>query len=469
MNSLFNQLCFKSIFRFAIVMLVALAWSSIAFCGEIHDAAKNGDLEKVKALLKENLLLVSSKDDNGWVPLHYAAANGYKQVAALLLANKADVNAKSINGYTPLHCAAAGGQYDMAELLLTNKANVNATDTLGETPLDVAEKVLAEKWPGHGQWEVTELLRQHGGHGGIVTSFRDAMQQNDLEKVATFLKWHPDLVFSKDNGGSTPLHIAVQRNYYDVAKLLLANKADVNAKDNDGKTPLHFAVGNNSMSELLRQHGAAGDIGDAIWRNDLEEVRTLLNNNPHLIYSTNINHMTSLQQAVVDGHKQIVELLLANKADINAVGDSALGDTPLHYAARNGDKNLVELLLVNKAAVNVRNNQGCTPLLLAAEFNSSVEVVKLLLKAGADMDARDKIEAYEASATDGKPLKNSLNYATPLIYASMRGNADIVKLLLEAGADKNATDHWGHTALTMAEDNHHTNVANLLRQHGGQE
>ena len=46
-------------------MLVALVWSSLAFCGEIHDAAKDGDLEKVKALLKDNPDLVNSKDNNG--------------------------------------------------------------------------------------------------------------------------------------------------------------------------------------------------------------------------------------------------------------------------------------------------------------------------------------------------------------------------------------------------------------------
>ena len=105
-------------------MLAVLVWSSLAFCGEIHDAAKNGDLEKVKALLKANPDLVFSKDDKfGGTPLHLAAYWNHKDVLELLLTNKADVNVRDNNGNTPLALAA----------------NSNYT-------------------------EVIELLRQHGGH-----------------------------------------------------------------------------------------------------------------------------------------------------------------------------------------------------------------------------------------------------------------------------------------------------------------
>jgi ankyrin repeat protein len=97
--------------------MVALAWSSLAFCGEIHDAAKSGDLVKVKALLKGNPDLVFSKDNDGRTPLHWAAAGARKDVVELLLVNQAEVNAKNKEGWTPLHWAALQGQKDMAELL----------------------------------------------------------------------------------------------------------------------------------------------------------------------------------------------------------------------------------------------------------------------------------------------------------------------------------------------------------------
>jgi len=75
-------------------MLVALAWSSLAFCDEITDAANIGDFDKVKALLQDNPKLNFSRNSDSRTPLHLAAAGGHKDMVALLLDNKADVNAR---------------------------------------------------------------------------------------------------------------------------------------------------------------------------------------------------------------------------------------------------------------------------------------------------------------------------------------------------------------------------------------
>ncbi|MGA2109022.1 MAG: ankyrin repeat domain-containing protein, partial [Syntrophorhabdales bacterium] len=140
-HSFFSRFCRPPVLRFAVVTLVALlalAWGSPAFCGEIHDAAEQGDVRKVEALLKGNPDLVLSKDDSGDTPLHWAALNGHKEVAELLLARKADVDAKNNDGNTPLQWAAQGGHKDVAELLLAHKAQVDAADISGVTPLHEA-------------------------------------------------------------------------------------------------------------------------------------------------------------------------------------------------------------------------------------------------------------------------------------------------------------------------------------------
>ena len=151
-HSFFNRFCHLPVLRLAAVTLVALAWGSLAFGGEIHDAAKGGDVEKIKALLKANPELVSMKDRSGKTPLHSAAAKGHKNVADLLLAKGADVNAKDNAGLTPLHCAAANEHKNVAELLLAKGADVNAKSKNGNTPLKeaVAECV---KLPNLSGWD----------------------------------------------------------------------------------------------------------------------------------------------------------------------------------------------------------------------------------------------------------------------------------------------------------------------------
>ena len=155
----------------------------------ILTAARNGDLEKVKALLKDKADLVSSKDNEAFTPLHMAAGQGHTAVVELLLSFESDVNGKDNEGYTPLHFAASEGQKEVAKLLLANKADVNARNSSGESPLHhAAEKghqelvalLLANQAEvnsknnfgttplqraGHlGHKAVLELLRRHGAH-----------------------------------------------------------------------------------------------------------------------------------------------------------------------------------------------------------------------------------------------------------------------------------------------------------------
>jgi ankyrin repeat protein len=120
--------------------VVTLTLTGVAFGGEIHEAVKRGDVDRVKALIIENPRVVFNQDDTGWTPLHLAAQKGFKDIAELLLANKAEVNARSKRGDTPLHWAAGNGHKEIVELLLGNQADVNAQDNGGWTPLHMAAR-----------------------------------------------------------------------------------------------------------------------------------------------------------------------------------------------------------------------------------------------------------------------------------------------------------------------------------------
>jgi ankyrin repeat protein len=140
MHSFCSRRCYSPILRLApvIIALAALACSSPANCGEIHQAAWVGDLARVRLLLKSNPDLAFSKNNHADTPLHFAAFNGHKDVAELLLASNADVNATDKDGWTPLHFAADKGHKDIAELLLANQAAVNAKAVGGYSPLSFA-------------------------------------------------------------------------------------------------------------------------------------------------------------------------------------------------------------------------------------------------------------------------------------------------------------------------------------------
>lgn len=205
----------------AIVFLMVLTWCGVGFGGEIHDAAKAGDAEKVKALLKSRSDLVNSRDATGRTPLHVAALFGKKDVVIVLLANKADVTAKANGGQTPLLWAASNGNKDVVALLIENKAEVDAKDNNGWTPL---EKAAAD-----GRKEAVELLLAN---------------KADIN--------------ARNNSGVTALIAAAANNHKEVVQLLLANQAEVNAKDKKhGWTALRFASGQgfNEVAELLKQHG----------------------------------------------------------------------------------------------------------------------------------------------------------------------------------------------------------------------
>lgn len=259
-HSFSSRLHYPPIPRLAAVMLVALALCSLVSCGrkhiptvaeigEIQAAVAAGDLEKVKALLKNSPDLVFSKDTNGRTPLENAAFYGYKDIAVFLLTKKADVDAKDNDDVTPLDRAAANDSIGIVELLITNGANVNARDVEGWTPLFWGDEYK----------DVTELLLAKGANVNVRnnkgnTPLLEAVRSGYKDVVETLLENKAD-VNQKNKDGNTPLHMAALMGKKDVVELLLAYRADVNATDDHGHTPLFWAGQHPDVAELLRQHG----------------------------------------------------------------------------------------------------------------------------------------------------------------------------------------------------------------------
>ena len=192
------------------------------------------------------------------------------------------------------------------------------------------------------------------------------------------------------------------------------------------------------------------EIHEAVKNNDGAKVRDLIKNNPDLVFSKDKYGFTALHLAAANGYRDIVEFLLTTNAEVNSKDNA--GSTPLHQAAaaEGQHSDIVELLLAHKADIDAADKHGLTPLHYATLADNKAAVKSLLIH-GANANIKDN--------KDGN---------TPLIIAVAKGNNEEVELLLAHGADVNLGDNKG-TPLAWALHTKHTDIANLLRQHGGHE
>ena len=146
---------FKGVFIFLVVVFAS--WG-IAICGEIHEAAKSGDIKKLRELLDKDPSLLYVQDEYGKTPLHWAT--GKKQIEAmkvLVEEYNVDINVRNRYGGTPLHVAASQANPEGARYLIAHNADVNARANNGATPLHYAALKIK---PGH--LEVAKILLENG-------------------------------------------------------------------------------------------------------------------------------------------------------------------------------------------------------------------------------------------------------------------------------------------------------------------
>lgn len=270
-----------------------------------------------------------------------------------------------------------------------------------------------------------------------------------------------DVDSETDSNHDTALTLACAGGHEDLVELLLSRGADIEHRDKKGFTPLILAAtaGHEKVVEILLNHSADIEaqsertkdtpLSLACSGGRYEVVELLLSRGANREHR-NVSDYTPLSLAASGGYVNIIKLLLNHGAEINSRTGSKLGISPLMLAAMNGHTAAVKLLLDMGSDINAQIETNRNTALTLACFQGRHEVVSLLLDRRANVEHRAKTGL------------------TPLMEAASGGYVEVGRVLLDKGADVNATPvpSSRDTALTIAADKGHCRFVELLLSRG---
>ena len=275
-----------------------------------------------------------------------------------------------------------------------------------------------------------ESLNSDMTEGGISLLVA-AIFNNRSDVVNTLLSHNETNINQPTMDGKTPVYHAAVRGVNEILRMLLENQADLHLQDENGLTPLH---------------GAAG-------YNDIETVDIILNTTAgrKLLNTTTKDGLTPLHIAVATNQSNIVETLLDYKElDINKQDKE--GWTAVYFASSLGLDKILNKLIEKRAKVDIPANNGLLPLTKAV-LKDHIEVIKILL-----------------TTKEGKLSLNSTSPEIPstiLQIAVFQNKTNIVKLLVAHDeTDVNQPNEFGHTPLYFAALNGNTEILKILIQSG---
>jgi ankyrin repeat protein len=408
-----------------------------------------------------------------------AAEQRNRALIRTLLDRGADVNGAQADGTTALHWAVYNDDADTAGLLVRSGANVNAANRYGVPPLFLACT--------NGNADLVKLLLDAGADAnaslqGGETVLMTAARAGNLEAVKALLA-HEANPNARERRDQTALMWAAAEGHAAVVRALIDGGADVRAKLKSGFTPLFFAVREGHIDATRTLLKAGVNVNETLQREE---------NGPVLAVNDPVRKGTSpLLMAVENGHFELALALVEAGADPN---DQQTGFTPLHAvswvrkpdASDAGDPapigsgrltslQFVRALVERGANVNARlgkgaprapssasllGMEGATPFLMAAD-RADLPLMRLLGELGAD--------PFLPNAGNTTPLMAAagLGTANPLEEAGTEPEAlEAVQFLLDRGADINAVDNNGDTAMHGAAYGNFPTIVKLLADRG---
>jgi uncharacterized protein len=478
--------CLCAWWMVALLSVVSLASPSRDL--RLAEAVKNGDKEVVRALLKQHVDLDARQGD-GTTALAWAAHRDELETAELLIRAGANVNAANEYGVTPLSLACTNGNAAMVEKLLRAGANPNAVLSTGETALMTAAHT--------GNVEAVKSLLAHGADVNAKESKRGqtalmwAVAENHAEVVRPLIEHGAD-VHARSKGGFTPLLFAAQKGNLDSARILLAAGANVNeATKNDGSAlVVASASGHEGFSIFLLDNGAEPNAADGYGITALHY--TVLRG---LSILGGVRFRPASSESVLSylfrpNMRELAEALLAHGANPDAqivrapplphsrpLVMSPVGATPFLLAAASYDASLMRILAASNADPLLATEDKTTPLVMAAGLG---EGLGKLAERTAE-DDRSALEAVKLAVELGADVNASNDTGLTALHSAAYVGADaIIQFLADKGAKVDVKDKFGQTPLSIAEriipaslvdgylkpNSIHKSTADLLRKLG---
>ena len=354
----------------------------------LTSAIEDGNVEKLQELIDQGANLNYPCDDE-FYPLLVACCFGKGDVETvkILVENGAELESLDKFNATPLMHAVLNNYVEIVDYLISKGANVN-------------HEVPQSTWPAlchaifDGNLILAKILIKHGAN--VNAQFY----------------------------GRPVLCVALQRNYFDIADLLLEKGAEIDFIDSQSFTPLLHTIhkGHVEIVEYLASMGANVNL----------EIP--------------VKKWTPLGNAVCHGHLEIVKILI----DYGASPNRPFKDKPLvYFAVKYGYTDVLKYLLESGARLTVSYQYEGEPLIHLALKNGHFEVAKCLVENNYPIESLDK------------------HYTTPLMQAVKSGDVEIVEFLISQGAKVNYKNPFNkRTALGIASSIGQIEIAKILIKHG---
>ena len=451
---------------------IAVAWTAavlpISLAAAVPDlrlltAVQNHDSAGVRALLKQHVDVDVTQPD-GMSALLFAAHNDDLDAVKLLVAAGAKVAVSNRFGLTPITEAAMNGDAEMIELLIGAGADPNTTLEEGDTALMLASrtgnpaavKVLLD----HGSnvnakegWHGDTALMWAAGenHAAVVRMLIKAgadVNAQSVKLIRPEMKTGgPGAVYSKyPVGGLTPLMAAARQNSIEAAEALLEGGANQDALDPNKMTALLIAIENAhwDLAHLLIQHGSKIDNGALAAAEDARTAVVVRAVSDHEDKLGSMDIIKELLDKGVKADSALVATIPAKKV-LQAAG-APQDATAFYRAARMADLDAMKLFLAKGADAKIKLKDGSTPLIAAAKGRGTANTdfeggatdeqlavaTKMCIDNGADVNAADNTGT------------------TALHQAASRGADPIVEMLAQNGAKLDLKDKRGRTPLDIA-------------------